>query len=331
MSATLLRQWNMLRLIPRHPRKISVSELHAHLLDQGFSTTERTIQRDLLYLSGETFAITVDDRSRPHGWQWAQHADMVDIPGMEPQTALAFQLAQQFLQPMMAPSTLTALDPYFRQATRTLENGPEAVRTWPKKVRAITRGQRLIAPEIDPLVLNVVFDALFNDRQLQVAYLRRGDDAPRDYVVNPLGLVFRDTVVYLVCSLYDYDDVRQLALHRMQAAHLLESSLHRVEGFDLDVYLKQGAFDFRLGEEIALHIRVAQGTAQHLAETPLSHDQTMDASEREGWMDIRATVPDTSQLRWWILGMGSNIEVRAPAGLREDIVSSLECGLAQYK
>ena len=50
MSDTLLRQWTMLRHIPRHPRRISVHDLRAHLAEQGYTTTERTIQRDLLEL-----------------------------------------------------------------------------------------------------------------------------------------------------------------------------------------------------------------------------------------------------------------------------------------
>jgi len=51
MSDTLMRQWQMLRLIPRHPVKVATAELIQRLADEGFETTQRTLQRDLMRLS----------------------------------------------------------------------------------------------------------------------------------------------------------------------------------------------------------------------------------------------------------------------------------------
>lgn len=51
MSDTLLRQWNILRLIPRQPGKISTREIKNKLQSQGFDVHIRTIQRDLEKLS----------------------------------------------------------------------------------------------------------------------------------------------------------------------------------------------------------------------------------------------------------------------------------------
>lgn len=330
MGDTLLRQWTMLRMIPRHPRKTTVSELQQKLTDQGYETTERTIQRDLNHLSGELFALSVDNRSIPHGWQWAQDAELLDIPGMEPQTALAFKLAESFLEPMMAPATLEALAPYFKQANQVMAATPNTVRTWPDKVRTITRGQTLIPPTVEHEVLDVVYDALFDDQQFQARYQRRYDGEVKDYTVNPLGLVFRDGVIYLICSLFDYDDIVQLALHRIEGANSLDEPARRPEGFDLDKYLREGSLDYRLGEQLLeLHLHVAAETGFHLRETPLSQDQRL-APRGDGSMDLHASVADTGQLRWWLLGLGSNVEVIAPASLRQEIAKHLQTASKMY-
>jgi predicted DNA-binding transcriptional regulator YafY len=330
MSSTLLRQWAMLRMVPRHPRKITVSQLRHGLEEQGYETTVRTIQRDLQALSGQGFALVADDRSRPHGWQWARDARILDVPGMEPQTALAFKLAQQFLAPLMAPATLQALGPYFRQAGEVLKVTPGSVRRWPRKVRTVTRGQSLIPPAGDPDVLRVVYEALFQDRQFRTNYRRRKDNLEKEYVVNPLGLVFRDGVIYLICTLFDYTDIVQMVLHRMTDATPMETPVRRPRGFDLDRYLKEGGLDFRLGEEISVCLDVHRDTAHHLGETPLSRDQRMSAPDAEGWVTVRATVPDTSQLRWWILGLGARIRVRTPKRLRTEIRAALREAAALY-
>ena len=48
---TLFRHWHMLRLVPRYPAKITVTELKNTLASQGFEVTARTLQRDLQEMS----------------------------------------------------------------------------------------------------------------------------------------------------------------------------------------------------------------------------------------------------------------------------------------
>lgn len=48
---TLLRQWEMLRLIPSSSQGVSTTQLASRLKDRGYPVTIRTIQRDLEKLS----------------------------------------------------------------------------------------------------------------------------------------------------------------------------------------------------------------------------------------------------------------------------------------
>ena len=331
MTDTLLRQWVMLRQIPRHPRKITVRALRAQLLEQGYGVTERTIQRDLLRLSGALFGLLLDDRSRPHGWSWDRRAAQLDIPGMEPQTALAFKLAEHFSGQLMAPATLNALAPYFQRAGAVLADMDSPVSAWPEKIQTVTRGQTLIAPAIDPLILETVYDALFNDRQFRARYHRRYDDSIQDYVIHPLGIVFRDGVVYLICMRDGREGVVQMALHRMRSAKLLDAPAERPVDFDLQRYVEDGGLDFRLGRQpLDVELMLDPATAVHLGETPLSHDQRLTESV-DGRIQLQATVADTAQFRWWLMGLGDQVEVIAPAALRADIAERLGRAVGQYR
>lgn len=176
----------------------------------------------------------------------------------------------------------------------------------------------------------IVYEALFTDRQFRCHYRRRTDQQVKEYVVNPLGLVFRDGMIYLVCTLFEYTDVLQLALHRMSQAEPLETPALRPGNFDLDAYLKEGGLDFRLGGTLSLRLDLKAETAQHLAETPLSEDQQIEGPDSEGWVQIKATAPDTAQLRWWILGLGEQIRVRKPVSLRDEISHTLKRAARLY-
>ena len=55
----------------------------------------------------------------------------------------------------------------------------------------------------------------------------------------------------------------------------------------------------------------------HLTETPISRDQILKKLE-DGRYLLKVKLPDTSQIRWWLLGFGSQVEVIRPTSLREE-------------
>ncbi len=76
--AAMVRQWHLLRTIPKYPRKISVTEIAAQMSEDGYPVSKRTIQRTLNALSSE-FPLCVEE-SRPHGWSWHKDAPSFNIP-----------------------------------------------------------------------------------------------------------------------------------------------------------------------------------------------------------------------------------------------------------
>ncbi|MGA2261654.1 MAG: WYL domain-containing protein [Acidobacteriota bacterium] len=139
--------------------------------------------------------------------------------------------------------------------------------------------------------------------------------------MNPLGLVLRDQVIYLVCTIWNYEDVRQLVLHRIREATMIEEPAVRPKGFSLDAYIGGGAFGYPVSAgPIRLRVIFDQGAAMHLHETPLSKDQTLTV-EKDGRELLEATVQDTAELRWWLLGFGSGAEVLEPKALRDEFQS----------
>src|SRR5690349_15240491 len=109
----------MLRRIPRAPRKITATQLESILESEGHRVSKRTIERDLLAMQAP-FMIVCDDRSRPFGWSWAKDAPILDLPGLSPAEALAFEMAHRYLEPLLPSSVLAALKPHFDSAAKVL-------------------------------------------------------------------------------------------------------------------------------------------------------------------------------------------------------------------
>jgi hypothetical protein len=76
MSATIVRQWHVLMMLPRPPRRIDTGSIEARLRERGIDVHRRMIQRDLLELA-EIFPIFADERARPYGWRWSEDAGAI--------------------------------------------------------------------------------------------------------------------------------------------------------------------------------------------------------------------------------------------------------------
>ena len=328
---TLLRQWHMLRAIPRYPRKVDVSQIKRTLDAAGFVVSMRTIQRDLIELS-ELFPLYSDDRERPYGWSWQRNAPTFDIPNLSNQEALAFAMIEGYLQPLLPHALLDQLNPHFTAARKRLasdlpKRGPMS---WLGKIAVVQPNQTLIPPKIDAATQAVVTDALLAERRVRIKYLRKGARNSVDHVLSPLGLIQRGAISYVVGPVGEYAEARTFALHRVQHAKMLDETLNRPKAFSLDSFIAAGKMDFGAGARIRLEAHFDRAAAEHLYETPLSEDQRLTEIDARR-VHLRATVPDTMQLRWWLLGFGDNVEVISPAALRQEFHATARALAGMYR
>jgi len=325
---TLKRQWLLLNRMPHRGRK-GTKYFQEVLREMGLDVSLRTIQRDLKELSRQ-FPL-VSDEERISGWKWSDDAAIFDIPGMDPHVALAFKMIDLYLGNMLPESCLNFLKPYGKRAGEVLaqlENG--GVAKWPRKIARISRHLTLEPPKIDRLVLSTVYDGLLLEKQVEVSYRNRIDTKTQQAQVHPLGLVFVDNVAYLVCTFWNYDDLRQIALHRIDTAHILEDPAKIPTDFNLNEYIVAGNFDFPKSDgSLRLECLFDPYVATHLDESPLSRSQELQ-QQSDGQILLTADVEDTAQLRWWLLALGDQVEVVGPKKLRDEIGMILRNGANKY-
>ncbi|MGR3983869.1 MAG: WYL domain-containing protein, partial [Gammaproteobacteria bacterium] len=308
-SDTMLRYLAMLPLIPAHPGMISAAQLKQRLRNQNseFEVNIRSVQRDLEKLS-LLLPLVCESRGRGKLWCWSEKYVYLQIPAMNNSTALAFLLAADYLKPLMPPATLRLLEPYFRHAAKALRAAK--LGKWREKTRIIARGPELLPPPIKPKVQEVVYQALLEGRQFEVDYQSRAGGAGKRQTLNPLGIVIRAGVIYLVATAWDYADLRHFALHRMRRAALLDKPAAAPADFDLAMHIEEdNRFGYpRSSGRIKLRALFAEGAAVHLRESKLSADQKV-VEKGDGRVLIEASVADTAELRWWLLGFGAGVEV----------------------
>jgi predicted DNA-binding transcriptional regulator YafY len=320
----LARQWAILRLIPKEPKSIRAADLHTRLKDEGFGCSRRTIERDLNQLESFGFGLTCDDTAAPNLWYWYKDAGL-NLPVMTVSDALLLTMVRDYLAPILPPAVTAVLEHQFKSAQDLLESTSKTnpMATWRDKVISIPAMQRLIAPEVTAGTMEEVAKALINNSKLSVIYRSRSASKLSELTLNPLGLVHRSQIFYLVATSGDYPDVRLYALHRFNLVKALPDAIVAVDEFDpaafnLHDYVAKGFADFGQGEEVVLDLLTSPGLTDHLEECRLSLDQVIGQIEDTptnskhvalGWSRIRATVHDTQQLHWWLRGLGDSVKV----------------------
>jgi predicted DNA-binding transcriptional regulator YafY len=248
---------------------------------------------------------------------------------MSTDEALTFKLAEMFLEPLLPPSVRLRLSGYFDLADKRLKESK--FEHWVEKVSIVPSNLSLVPAEIEPNLLAVVYESLLKQKRFKANY-QPIDRKEKSYEMNPLGLVFKNNIIYLVATVFEYTDVKQFALHRFRSAELIDKSANSPENFNLKSYIDKGGFDYPIDNifgKIEIKLRINRFIKQLLTETPLDINQHI-SEFNDGIYILNATVKDTEQLRWWIRSFGIGIEVLEPLSLREEFAEEIRTLSSMY-
>ena len=248
-TETVVRHWKLMQALPTAPRCSTVAHLYEVLRSDGSEVTRRTIERDLKKL---VRVMPIEDRPGYDGvtrWAWMRGHRSHIQPVYAPTQAALLILAQRYLDPLLAPVLMKALQPTFTAATRVLnvESGP-VPGDWRGKIGAVPPSLPLDRPPVGDHRSSIVVEALLEDRKVRLSY--RLGDRIESFTVNPHALVQRELVTYLIATCDPHGDLRALALHRMGvrgklSTQQLDQPAVRVPGFDLEAYIAAGFEEFQ--------------------------------------------------------------------------------------
>ncbi|MQW91212.1 WYL domain-containing protein [Acinetobacter wanghuae] len=307
-SNSLYRQWQILSRLSTG-KWMGTRELQEILVREGVDISLRTIQRDLNQIA-QRFPIE-SSKTTPQGWRWRSDAPIQSLPHMTSSQAVTFMMVEEHLKHLLPPSLIDEMNPWFDLARRSLST-QNNVRQWINRVRIVPANQPLIPPVVERAAQQAIYEGLLQDKQLECIYQGRGQHSEeKTYILNPLALVQKGSIIYLVCTRHDRSDIQTFALHRFKSATVLNTrALHPVN-FDIDEYIDSGALGFRVDfnqptENITLKLHMSEADAHYFEESQLSLDQSIEKLE-DGMALITATVPYTSQLIWWLRSFGKKI------------------------
>ena len=321
-----IRQLLILKKIPRYPAFITTKALASYLTDHGYGTTMRTVQRDIQSLSLIFEIIDTPAQGRGKegvGWAFSAKAANQGLPSMDPSAALTMLMGYENLSALLPKQVLSHLKPYITEAESVLKSfNRKHFRSWIDKIR-ILPNTVLQPADIDEKAIHSIYDALLSNKKIVATY-----NGKKNQEITPYGVIQRANTLYLLCSFFNYEDIRSTALQRYSDVEVLSENIDKKIDFNIDDYINSGEMtwlwdDKAAQKNIKLKARIQSNLKFHLTESPLATDQKIKVSLADSEYILTASVLDSHELRYWLLSQGDSIEVLAPKPMRNWF-----CGIA---
>ncbi|WP_433431573.1 helix-turn-helix transcriptional regulator [Nonomuraea sp. CA-141351] len=182
--------------------------------------------------------------------------------------------------------------------------------------------------------LPAVADAVWNERRIQVRYRRWRAPQEVERRLDPYGLVVKAGRWYLVAQAGG--DVRTYRVSQILDLHPLPEGFTRPGGFDLAAYWQGylAEFEARLRWGVAV-VRLSPRGMEHLADlmTPgvvAAAGESAEPPDEEGWTRVTVPIESIEHALAEFLRLGTDVEVLAPAELRDRVAATAAELAARY-
>jgi predicted DNA-binding transcriptional regulator YafY len=216
------------------------------------------------------------------------------------------------------------LRPFRAKLEHLAERSGIGLPEWRTRLRLVRMAARPPGTQFGP-----VADGLARRKKIRIDYHARGDDRMAPRVVSPQRLVqYRDNW-YIDAWCHWREGLRTFSVDRIVAAELLDEAALEIEPAALDATLatSYGIFDGKPTATAVLNFspRIARWVAAE-AWHPDQHDQR----NADGGLIRHVPFHRSEELVMDILRHGADVEVIAPASLRDEVAARLRQALAVY-
>ncbi|MBY8865675.1 helix-turn-helix transcriptional regulator [Streptomyces sennicomposti] len=181
------------------------------------------------------------------------------------------------------------------------------------------------AAEVD---LGTLQQAVFADRRLRLSYRRSGETTPRDYTVDPYGLVNKAGVWYLVA---DRDgEPRLFRADRVAAAEVSDEPVRRRRGHGLaEVWATLRERVERTSDAVRVTCRVRQELTDMFLRIQAANVAAAPVPRDGGWTEVELAFPALRAVRA-LLAFGPDVEVLEPPEARAELASAAAAVVGLY-
>lgn len=296
-----------------------------HLIEV-LEITRSTINRDLAYLRTFMQAPIVYDQMR-RGYHYDPSAPVFELPGLwlNHEELHALLTIVQLLEGIQGGLLGDQVKPLKNRIRHLLGQGGFAAETIMQHILLKPFAQRTV----HVASFNPVATAVLDGRMLSFDYHGRARDETSQRLVHPQRLVFYRDNWYLLALCQQAQALRLFSLDRITDAVVRKEPIQPYDAASLNHYLEANLGIFGGPTHSWAVLRFTAARARWVA------DECWHPQQKSRWVDgdYELSIPyaDPRELILEILKYGPDVEVIAPADLRQEVITRLQDALARYR
>jgi predicted DNA-binding transcriptional regulator YafY len=179
--------------------------------------------------------------------------------------------------------------------------------------------------------LPILAECVWETQRAEIDYKRSDSVVTRK--VEPFGLVLKGGVWYLVAR--SDEQIRTYRVSRVARAVTLNEWFERPERFDLSAYWAESSAAYeREAPRVEIVVRVRSDRMgllrSFVGRNAVASAEELEAADADGWVRLRLRVEWPEEAPRTLLGMGPDLEVIEPAGVRERLAELARETVARY-
>jgi len=302
----------------------------ARQLADELEVSMRTVYRDVEELSASGIPVYAD-RGTNGGFQLVE-GYRTRLTGLTPEEAEAL-----FLSGYPGPAAQLGLGTVLAAAQlKVLAALPPELRSRASRLRQrfhLDAPGWFQEPEVVPHLQGIA-EAVWADNQLRMSYRRGGETDAVERLVDPLGLVLKAGVWYLVARVEG--GLRTYRVSRIVELTLLAPRFERPDDFDLADYWARSVAEYAESlPSFAARVRVRADGLERLADAvgqtaATEAVATAAGPDPDGWTTLSLKLEDLWHAEAQLLRLGPDAEVLEPLELREIMAAASRAMAALY-
>jgi len=297
----------------------------ARELAERLEVSERTIHRDMEALGAAGIPV-VAERGAGGGWRLLEEyrTNLTGLNTAEIQALFLTKPPRLLADLGLDKAADAALIKLLAALPSISRRGAEYAS---QRIHVDIGGWRQSADDVS--LLPVLQAAVWQERKLQLVY-ERGDGATVERLVDPLGLVAKGSLWYLIAAIDS--DLRTYRVSRVQGATITQEPCVQPEGFDLAAYWERSSAQFKANlPRYPAVLRVDPAILPRMrSESRYARIEHAEPPDDDGWVRLDMRFEVLHNACEYVLSYGTQIEVLEPPELRAQVVGAAEAIVAFY-
>lgn len=319
---SLLRQWNLIRMLASRRHGLTVAEM-----TQELGVNDKTIRRDLERFQRIGFPLEVDlEEYGRKRWRIRNDWNQTDS-NFSFDEILALYLGRRFLEPLAGTM-------FWQGARRAIQKIRSSLNEdtlcyldrLAGQFYQTAGGAGDYSSKFD--LVDELWRGVSKRRAVFITYRSQNSTESLSYDIHPYGMVYHRGSLYLVGFSCQHDELRHWKVDRVEDAEVTEVPFEPQQGFNLQRHLL-GCFGVFKGDKpVKVRVRFSARVARYVIESTWHPSQKIE-NDGDGSVVAEFQLSDSEEIKHWILGFGAEAVVLAPQTLRDEIVEELDRAIQQ--